>query len=48
MEEQPNSFLTYNIKGEKDLVKFKQEKEEEKNVEEAEQNCGADQETWDD
>ena len=48
MEEQPNSFLTYNIKGEKDLVKFKQEKEEEKNVEEAEQNCGAVQETWDD
>ncbi len=102
MEEQTNSFLTYNIKDEKDLVKFKQEKEEEKNVdnsikvpkeavktdadvyhqeifdsltvaeeslddnaikelrgiaddlhtsmknvEEAEQNCGADQETWD-
>lgn len=102
MEEQTNSFLTYNIKDEKDLVKFKQKKEEEKNVdnsikvpkeavktdadvyhqeisdsltmaeeslddnaikelrgiaddlhtsmknvEEVEQNCGADQETWD-
>lgn len=32
MEEQTNSFLTYNIKDEKDLVKFKQEKEEEKKM----------------
>ena len=35
MEEQTNSFLTYNIKDEKDLVKFKQEKEEEKNVDDS-------------
>ena len=32
MEEQTNSFLTYKIKDEKDLVKFKQEKEEEKKM----------------